>query len=97
MWGSASSSGDAAIATTDDHEAHAPNPVDMTLNPRDWPVWLSLFVVVVVSGLGYLLQQQLTDGWDTAINLVGGAIVLIVGVSMADRLMSRRDGRWGSG
>lgn len=68
----------------------------MTLNPRDWPVWLSVFVLVAVYGIGYLLQQQLTDGWDTVINLGGGAIVLVVGVSMADRLMSRRDGRWGS-
>lgn len=68
----------------------------MTLNPRDWPEWLSWLVVVAVLGIGYLVQQQLSDGWDTAINLAGGAIVLVVGVSLADRLMSRRDGRWGS-
>lgn len=68
----------------------------MSLNPRDWPVWLSVLVILGVWGIGYLLQHQLTDGWDTAISLGGGAIVAVVGVSMADRLMSRRDGRWGS-
>ena len=68
----------------------------MKINPRDWPAWLSMLVLVAVSGLGYLLQQHLTDGWDTVINLGGGTIVLVVGVSLADRLMSRRDGRWGS-
>jgi purine-cytosine permease-like protein len=67
------------------------------MNPRDWPVWLVALILVLVYAVGYLLQQRVSDGWDTVINLVGGAVVLVLGVTLADQLMSRRDGRWGSG
>ena len=46
------------------------------MNPRDWPAWLSVLLLVAVYGIGYLLQQQLSDGWDRVINLGGGAIIL---------------------
>ena len=67
------------------------------MNPRDWPAWRVALILVLVWVGGYLLQQRVSDGWDTVINLVGGAIVLVLGVTLADQLMSRRDGRWGSG
>jgi cytochrome c biogenesis protein CcdA len=67
------------------------------MNPRDWPAWGVALILVLVGAGGYLLQQRVSDGWDTAINLVGGAIVTVLGVTLADQLMSRRDGRWGSG
>ncbi|MDP9067224.1 MAG: hypothetical protein M3N53_02605 [Actinomycetota bacterium] len=69
----------------------------MKMSPRDWPAWLVVVTLIAVYGFGYLLQRQVSDGWETAINLGGGAIVLVLGVTLADRLMSRRDGRWGSG
>ncbi len=69
----------------------------MKMSPRDWPTWLVVLILTAVAGFGYLLQQQLSDGWDTAVNLGGGAIILVLGVTLADQLMSRRDGRWGSG
>jgi hypothetical protein len=42
-------------------------------------------ILAAVYGFGFLFQPWISDGWGTAMNLAGGAIVLAIGVTLIER------------
>lgn len=58
------------------------------MKPRSWSTPVLILVLLVVAAVLYALQVSTYGGWQTLIDLCGGAIILVLGVSLADRLMT---------
>ncbi len=61
----------------------------MTFNPKKWPLVVHVSVLAIMMIGGYAIQRLVEDPVDSMIQLGGGVVILVLGVNLADRLMSR--------
>ncbi len=60
------------------------------MNPRSWSLRIHVLSVLAVAVAVYALQRSTSGTLENVVSIVGSLVITILGVTLADRLMTRR-------
>jgi hypothetical protein len=59
------------------------------VNPRSWSVPIHVLALLAVALVGYGLEAWTSGVWETMVQLAGGLLIMVLGVTLAYRLQTR--------
>ncbi len=56
---------------------------------REWPVPVIVVAILVTAAVGYTLSAWASGAWQSGVNLIGGTLMTVLGVTLVERLRMR--------